>query len=276
MLVSGVFAAILAVNQHLITGINLEFSSHYYLIAMYVDMFLFAVCIEGLLAYYTSWRSMLERGLIIVIFAYCALSAVVVVQDQSTISPEFVAAQRYAPVLLWLDTKTKTDDVVYADNTFSYLIPAYTRDNVFYRPEAGLYIMPNTDIRRRFIMFHYFDTSLTRESFDSIEIEREAFGNFYIDNAAHLANENTLRRMFHLTPVPIMRYPESAIAMLLADLKAQKKQPFLAGLSGYRIDYIAWDRMSDPEWHLDQLSGLTKVYDANSISIYSVLHTAAH
>jgi hypothetical protein len=267
-----VFAGVVAVNQHIITGINLEFSSHYHIVSMYADIFACALIVQALLARVTRYRSYALAALLIVIAFMSFTTAYKVVTDQATLSPEFIANQRYAPLLGWLQSNTKKDDVVFANNTISYLIPAYTHDNVFYRIEAVLYFVPQSEIRARFLAFHYFDSSFTRQTFTSsgIATERQIYGNYYIERAAHLASLNQMRHWIGLSPITIERYPEADLSSLFEEWHAMEVKSFREAVAPYRVDYLVWDQKENPDWNVKKIPGLQKVYNNDEITVYKL------
>lgn len=270
-LASGVLAGMVAVNQHIITGLNLEFSSHYHWVSMYADFFALTFSVNALLERAPEWRELILRVAAVILILFSFASAAPLVQKQIMLTPDFISSERYGPILRWLDANTRTDDVVYANDMLSYLIPAYTRDNVFYTPGATLYIMPQRDIRMRFLLQHYFGAPFTRDDFSSgLALERQIYGNFYIEQSAHRASLNTLRRLVGLGAIPVARYPEDDIASLIEEEKSLRTRPFLESLSPYRVDYILWDKKSEPEWRIDRIAGLSRVYEAEGVVVYKI------
>lgn len=267
---SGVLAGVIATNHHLITGLNLEFSTHYHWVSMYADIFAVALCAQAILARMGAWEDYARRALLAFVIAFSLAATYQTVERQIVPTPEFIASQRYAPVLAWLNANTNVDDVVYADQSLSGIIPAYTHDNVFFSGAAGLYIMPQSEIRSRFLAAHYFDTALTREIMtDGLAMERQVYGNYYIEVSAHTRSLNKLRRIIGLEPLPIERYPEADIESLIQEWQDQKARSFMQILSQYRVDYVVWDRAAHPEWRIDAIPGLRKVFEDGDIVVYT-------
>lgn len=267
---SGVLAGIIATNHHLITGLNLEFSTHYHWVSMYADIFAVALCTQAVLGRMGVWQDYARRALLAFVIAFSLAAAYQTVGRQIVPTPEFIASQRYAPVLSWLNAHTNVDDVVYADQSLSGIIPAYTHDNVFFSGAAGLYIMPQSEMRSRFLAAYYFDTALTREIMtDGLSMERQVYGNYYIEVSAHARSLNKLRRVMGLEPLPVERYPEADIESLIQEWQDQKSRSFMQVVSQYRVDYVVWDRAVHPEWHIDTIPGLHVVYESDDIVVYT-------
>ncbi len=121
-------------------------------------------------------------------------------------------------------------------------------------------------MRARFLAEHYFDVPFTRDTI--LFFERQIYGLHYIEVAAHTKSLNTLRHVFGLSPIPIERYPEADIALLIQQEQTLRARPFAEALSGYRLDYLVWDSVLHPEWNVRQVKGLQKVYESNGIIIY--------
>ncbi len=218
-------------------------------------------------------RELGYRIIALVLIVFSGISASGVVKKQITQTPLFVESQQYAPVLLWLNNHTQIDDVVYANALLSNLIPEYTHDNVFYASAATLYIMPQQDVRARFLWQHYFDPFTVADFSNGLTLERQVYGNFYIEQYAHRASLNSMRRLLSMKPIPVARYPEQDIASLAEEETALQQQSFLSIIKGYRVDYIAWDKTKDPEWHLDRILSVSKVYEINNVAIFALPKT---
>lgn len=267
---SGVFAGIIATNHHIITGLNLEFSTHYHWVSMYADIFAVALCAQAVLSRIGEWEDYARRAALAFTIAFSLASAWGIMQRQIVPTAGFIASQRYAPVLAWLNAHTKIDDVVYADQTLSSLIPAYTHDDVFFSSAAGLYIMPQGEMRARFLAAHYFDATLTRDTMTTgLAYERQMYGNYYIEVSAHTRSLNQLRRMIGMSQLPIERYPEADIRALIQEWQDQKSKSFMQVLSRYRVDYVLWDRAAHPEWDIDIVKNLHEVYKSGDIVVYT-------
>lgn len=263
-------AGIVVVNQHVITGSNFYFAGHYTIFVQFMSMFGIAWCFSALSVRYIPEKYVhVIRWIFAMLLILFALSRVIApVLSLATPQPPDVAAERYGPVLTWLDTHTKTDDVVYANQTLSPYIPAYTRDNVFYSTWADVAYLPQSEVDARFIGTRYFDPTFTRDMILNFEID--VLGAPYLGEYQHTVMINKLRKFFGLAPLPTERYPEEIIQKLLTEAKRVREGTFKDALQGYRVDYLVWDTRADPLWKIPKTSGLIKLYEANDIAVYSV------
>ncbi|MCX6701649.1 MAG: hypothetical protein NTX96_00425 [Candidatus Zambryskibacteria bacterium] len=119
-LFSGVLSAIIIVNQHLITGKNIEFSSHY----MLGNMFWCAFVVIYLLSLWLKDKSQKIQKwiLILVVVVVSFISAqgtVAIVKQQVSYGPADIYIQNYAPIFKWLNNNAKLDEVVCANDDIS-------------------------------------------------------------------------------------------------------------------------------------------------------------
>lgn len=267
---SAALAGAIVVNQHVITGSNFYFAGHYTLFVQWMSVFGIAWCLSALLKRYVPETNSAPArwGLALLLLLFASSRVIAPVSSLAAPHAADIAAQRYGPVLAWLDAHTKTDDVVYANQMLSPYIPAYTRDNVFYSPWADVSYLPQSEVESRFIAVRYFDPAFTRETITDAEID--VLGAQYLGAYQHTAMINKVRKLFGLTPLQIERRPEAVIQRLLAEARSVRAGTFQHALQGRRVDYLAWDTIADPAWRVPQTPGLTRLYEANGIAVYAV------
>lgn len=267
LMLSMVSAGAIVVNQHVITGANLEFSSHYQLPSIYSVVLAGALLSRSLVLPLRKWRRVVVSACVLAVVALVGYSAYHFTVLARAFSPEDVQIQRYAPIFSWLSANTKKDEVVFANELASQYIPVYTPDNVYDSGYAILFFLPNTEAEERFLITHYWDT-VTPEFIAAHE--RSIFGAGYLDDYAHVQSKNMLRKLFHLPPIVTERIPTAAIARVTTEAKAIHALSFQNALATYRADYIVWDRVADPSWKIDRYPFVTLEYRSGDIAIYRV------
>ena len=257
------------VNQAVITGMNFFFTGHYTQFVLFMCVFALGLCLPALVNTYTSlhYRHAARWILALVLIGITVWNAVPQVVHLATPQARDVAAERYGPILRWLNANTKTDEVVYADNLLSHYIPAYTHNNVFFSTSAQQAFISNKEVQERFVRWHYFD-GLTRESV--IAGEADVFGAYYLGRWQHAMTTNRLRPLLGMPLDVVDRYPESAIESLIEQERLLQKQSFSSAIRGYEVRYLVWDTLLRPEWHANTVPGLRKLYEANSLEVYAV------
>ncbi|MBI3572129.1 hypothetical protein HY091_01170 [Candidatus Kaiserbacteria bacterium] len=269
LIAAATLAGGIVMNQHLITGMNFQFIIHYTMPSVVMSVFALAACAAGLLTRSRESYRVPLRVLVLCIFVlYALIHTTPFVRAIATPSARDLAAERYGPVLAWLDAHTVTDAVVYADDALAPYIPAYTRDNVYFSPWAYLSYLPQAEVNTRFLGAHYFERPFTRESVTSRELD--VFGAYYVGRSQHAATANKARRLLGLPVILEPRYPEEEVNALVAREAMLQRGSWQNALAGYRVDYLAWDTVADPGWNIGAVPGLTKVYAANGILVYAV------
>ncbi|KND50757.1 MAG: hypothetical protein ABA06_04705 [Parcubacteria bacterium C7867-001] len=262
-------AGAIAINQQVITGINYFYTVHYTTFIYFTCAFALALALPPLVKNYLGKHA---ATLSYVFFAfavvYAGLQAVPAMNRLATPQPSDSAAQRYGPVLTWLEANTVTDEVVYANPELSTYIPAYTRDNVLWAPYAFLSYMPQTEVEQRYLASHYLDGVFGYEELRATEAD--VFGLAFIAHAQHESQLNKVRSLLGLARVDTEKVREQELFRLASSSENIRAGTFEGAVAGMRIDYIVWDTVKNPDWRIDRVSGLNKRYEANGIVVYEL------
>jgi len=267
LILSGILAPMIVVNQHIITGKNLQFSSHYWMLSVFCFIFAFAYLLN-------LWLNKikiryLKIVLLILISGYVFYRPVVyinaVVERKAvTYSEVEIEQQRYAPVFAWLNKNTLLDEVVYAYGGLSTLIPIYTANNVF--AGGSLHFMPDGEIYDRYLLNNYW------EDFDEEKLRNSQTlrGAYYITKYNHDLSKNKIRKLFFLPPEKYIEIPEEKINDFLELARNMKEKNFEQQLKKYKVDYFIWDKKVNNSWPIEELTFLQFLYEVNDMVIYKV------
>lgn len=265
-------AGVVVMNQHIVTGLNFQFVVHYTLLGVCFSAIALAYLFVSLLPRFADahiaeqvrWWGSVALGVLGIVLV------IPTIKHLATPQPRDISAERYGPVLSWLDAHTTTDDVVYANMTLSPYIPAYTRDNVFFSNWAEVSYLPQSEIETRYLGNEYFNTNFSSSTVRADETA--VLGSSDVGIYQHALTENHLRKLFGLPLLTPARYEDARIASLVTKETQLQKGSFNAALAGYRADYVVWDTVADPGWNLAKVKDKTLVYAANGIQVYA-LHT---
>lgn len=248
--ISGILASIIAVNQHLITGRNIEFSSHYDMGAMFFLIFVSAYLLENYLKTFSN--TTIHRCIVVLLILIAAVSVFYGLRNYANrvfaIDENDAYRQNYAPVFEWLNKNTEKDSVVYANVDLSGLVPVYTANNVFYIREANLFFISDEEVLDRFILNNFFN-NFNKDFI--IKNDRSIYGVRYIDAYGHAVQGNKLRRILGLRTEPEIYLPEEAIQKVMARAKELQKSDFIEELGKFRVDYLIWDKNKNPNWKIN-------------------------
>jgi len=233
---SGVLAAIVSVNQHVITGKNLEFSSHFFMPAVYWFLFTGVWMVLGVLSRAGNVRRHIAAALVIAVGVFVLFAR----RDFAPLaggSLAYAERNRSQELMAWLSRNTERDDVVYAPNVASG-IPIFTEDNVYFSNAARFSFVPTQEIMDRFILSHYFE----RIDRDFVVANiRSIYGVGFIDQALHARQENRIRRLFGLSSKPVVMIPEELVERVIERARELRRSDFERELKKYRVDYLVWD-----------------------------------
>ncbi|HUY62282.1 MAG TPA: hypothetical protein VMV50_00595 [Candidatus Paceibacterota bacterium] len=258
-------ASVIAMNQHVFTGQNVEFSSHYKLQVGFSCAFLLIA-----LAASADWWQHLSRrlwyGIAVAAVACVAAFSLTTTYHRTVALAAASPVEQYAPVVAWLGAHTAPDSVVYAPDALAALIPAYTADDVFYTRTANIFFLPQADVTDRFIIQNYYADFTT--PFIS-ENERALFGVGYIDRYAHAVEEHAFLRLLGIHTQLPARIPDTAIADVIARAKALQSLPLDSLLAHYRVDYFTIATDTVPEYRKAGVIGATPLMSANGFAVYA-------
>lgn len=205
LVLAGLIASILTVNHHVVTGQNLEFSSHYWQAGILFSFLAGAVILTNLESVWlTRWKNRLGGTFFILVSIVSLWAAAPTLASQSQPGDNDRRFQEYAPVLRWIYQATVPEEVFLAGDELSSLIPIYTAANVFYTRFANLHYLPADEVVTRFILNHYSEKPIA--GFID-RYERAIWGTYYLNTYAHAQSENKLRALFNLPPRSVERLP---------------------------------------------------------------------
>jgi hypothetical protein len=263
-----VLGGILAANSQIVTGKNLEFSSHYFLPCAYVAFlgaaYLVAIFSERLQKY--SWNgkvTYLAVGLVVIVLVYGGTSSVL---HRSQLNESDIADQAYGPLMTWLKGNTAPESVVMASEPTSHLIAAYTPNRVFYSRNANLHLMTNNEAWTRLLLMNW-DTSLD-DSF-LLAHEGQIWSTHYLNENGREAQLNKLRKLLGLPQTQLERIPNTAKQEFRAFAAKLEKKPPQEVLGDRRIDYVISEPdFSIPQWVKKAYPHMRIVYKEGDFTVY--------
>ncbi|MDP3727234.1 MAG: hypothetical protein Q8R35_01190 [bacterium] len=258
---SGTLAAMVSVNQHVITGKNIEFSSHYYPLSVFWFTFFSAYLVVSVVRH-------VGRQRVVAILAGVAAAAMVAFGVWQSIPPQFSVERgnlrRYLPLFAWFRAYAIADEVVLAPPAISSILPIYTGNNVLFSHFARLSLVGDEEILDRFTLAVYHDPPEPASAVGTV------FGVQYLDAALHTVQENKVRRLFGLAPKDVIFIPPPAIERIAERRRVISGEGWERALNRYRVDYVVLDRASPRAMAWDERYGGRKVYDADDLVVYQL------
>lgn len=169
----------------------------------------------------------------------------------------FVQAQRYGPILEWLDKNIQKEEVVLADPELSGYVPIYTSLNVAYHSAALHYLSVARErlLNNEFLIYRLdgLKPEEAKEVFsrDKDQLSFRIYGLYYREKVG--SNREI---------------PDEVLLELALKYQDFYLQPVEGYLRKYRVGYVIWDTKLHPRWALDQYHFLSKIYEEREIKVY--------
>lgn len=267
---SAIFAlllgALVAMNQHVLTGINMEFASHYSMQITFGTIFLGFAAMSA----FGFWPQLLGNsrriiGVILVLLisipslSYGYVNALNHLEDTTVYTEQGVLVE-------WLKENANSGDVVYAEEKLSIALPGYTSQDVFYARNANIAFMPDTEVIDRFIIQN-FRTPLTLEFLSAHE--REFLGHGSINANSHALQKQKILGLFGMTVDVPKRVPDDSVAQVLARAEELRSQPFLETLKNYHADYFIIGKNEGYPLTAEDFSFAESVFETENYIVYA-------
>ena len=266
-LLIGTISTVICVNQHIITGKNLEFSSHYWVLSVFWFAFSFVYLFNKALQRKKN-NKVIAIILFILILSFSFLNAKEKMISDTQAKEYEINWQRYVNTFDWLNNNTELDTVVYANSDLSKLIPVYTHNNIYYSRFANLFFISSKEVQERFVINNYWD-EFTEDYI--LENQRYIWGVHYIDEYGHNQSKNKIKKLLGLKVNEIKAVPQFEIDTFMSLKEEVKGVGIEDNLSKYRVDYIVWDKIKNPHWLVEDLKALEEVFESNEIVIYKII-----
>ncbi|MEK7167615.1 MAG: hypothetical protein AAB791_01280 [Patescibacteria group bacterium] len=269
----GVIAALINMNQHVITGKNMFFSSHYDMISFFFIAFAFIYLLQQI-----KKPSFLANSKTFKIAALAAMVVFFAFQFSDVLKFDYASelnSQRYAKIFRWLNGNTPKDAVVMANPDLSSYIPAYTHNNVFFSFGGVLFFVSDKEVLDRFVLNNFwqnsFNEEFVKENFHSV------YGYQYDAQGGRVKQKNKLKTVFRLEGEDLdqVYYPSEKVKAVLDYRRNIKEEDWISALKKYRIDYLAIDGTNANDLNLEskKFDFLKLTYEINGIRLYKVSFT---
>ena len=267
-LLSGLITSVVVVNQHLITGINILFSSHYQFQAN-----VFFILTAGYLFWqvFSQKKVFLSRLVAVLLIGVIGLWFAPRFFSQLSFSQSQITDQRYGEVINWLNANTANDSVVLSFGRLNTLIPAYTHNNVYYQSLASLYALTDEQVQDRFVRYYAMHSARQEE------VRQSLFGVRGIALRAAGGKQRQLNALYRLIGKPTVDleaiyFPDKLVGQLYSQVNEYVDKSIEATIGQYQVDYIILDSTQEGRNGLkfDLLKQFKPIFSSNGISIFSV------
>jgi len=232
---------LIVLNQQVITGMQLEFNSHYVpVILIFVIGFIGAVLYDAIMAYASRHKAVI-MGASIVVAVFFLLNAVLVQIRNNPFHKQenYLTPHAHAAINYFRDNHI-TDAVVYGPTDVGNKIILLTNNYLYFHGSQELHIMPTTELIDRFT---YFDITNRHITEHPTEYQHVLFGHQYYavmqkDNVIQKLQSLLLRKPF--IPKSLDRYVTYDFSSMQEKRLGVDGQILDEHLKKYNVDYVIY------------------------------------
>ena len=170
--------------------------------------------------------------------------------------------QKYGPVMKWLSENAKKESVVFANDEVSNITVIYTPLNVFYHRGVCCTTLSATKSRMLDMFFSYYRLrQVDRKSAQEVFSQERAI----VSSRIYGIYYRKLNGTYESIPDDKL---EEIVDLYKKTLSTPTSEWLDQMFTKYEVEYLIWDKKSDPLWNLDQYKFLEKAADFGEVSIY--------
>jgi hypothetical protein len=254
-----VLAGIAASNQQVIHG--MEIQQHHYHFMTNIPVFIIVMSILVAMAIERYCHKYVRPTIALLVILLFFQAASIQAASYKYWKPIFAEYQAYAPVFEWLNKNSAYNDIIYASETISQLIPTYTHDDVYSALHLSVYPVPLERLEHNYFIYMYLEGIRENTVRDYLfkEENRNRIGQ-------HLFEGQYWRAMCGSFGC----FPDSVIEDLIIKYKNFLKKPFEQNFKKYRVNYVMWDSRENPEWNVSKHSFLELATSTYGVLLFSV------
>ena len=251
---SMVQAGIILNWQNIITGKTIQFPEHLYPVGILFVCIICAVSFLYIDIKKLSRNSMLLLGLVflMIVSVLYKQRGEIIYAFQIIHSPKDISStQGLYPVMDWLNKNTPPDSAIYAlGDNYSWAIPIYTGDNLYFNSNAGLSLMSDTELENRWLIQNFFekvDKKYIQEN------ERAVITNKFIETYQSEESRRKILQFITDKNYPESVFPDSSyIDKTFNAYNGFHLLGFENAIKTYSVDYIVLDKSYLPSANLPE------------------------
>ncbi len=254
-------------NQQFLTGKVLQAAHyHWFFHKPIAVIFVFIVFFH----FMCKWNLHLYKKIIAVLIIVGSVAAGSFVQAASYFHDDrdggaiAIERQKYGSVMDWLNAHVAKESVVLSNDEISHLTVIYTPLNVFYH-RAAPYSLSATKARLLEVLFTFYRLRGVSAK-DAPQIFTDERG--YISANVYGIHYRELLGSYEAIPDEQVN---EILNGYLETLKTPTPQWLQGTFKKYEVEYVVWDKKTDPSWNLNQYKFLKKAAEFGDVSIYETL-----
>lgn len=263
--------------QNLVTGIYVQFSSHYLVISFFYTITLLSILHKKI--FIGRFYQFISKKIFLIFLLSCLLliylqgKEVLLLISQRKELTELLELQKKQEVFDWFRSNTLRDSVVYSlGGDYDNLLPIYTQNKVYYNFYASIFPITNNEIENRWLISNFFNTYLNREFIS--KNHRWLWMNLFLDKYNFNRNREKILGLFKkdLKESPMIDW--YFVDNVYEKYLSIKNLGFNEALKMYKVDYVlldsTYDNYSEVKMELSNTAQFTQLMDMDGVLIFSV------
>lgn len=260
-IIAGLFTSLIVLNQQLVTGMQLEFNTHYLPVILLFIVALIAAFFSAFFERYIRYEKIILIIGVFVLLGLIADNIFVRIENNPFVISENSSRHEAFAVYNWFLENDVENAVIYAPDGLAEEIPIYTKNYVSFSNWQHLQLIPTKELIDR---FSYFDVANPAITENLLSRQRAIFGMKYV---AKMQKDAVIARVTALlNAVPsVSRKLESYIPFDFSALRQKRETvgatKFENYLNRYHVDYLVY-REAEKKSVYNNVAG-TIVFDNN-------------
>lgn len=263
--------------QNLVTGIYVQFSSHYLVISFFYTITLLSILHKKI--FIGRFYQFISKKIFLIFLLSCLLliylqgKEVILLISQRKELTELLELQKKQEVFDWFRSNTLKDSVVYSlGGDYDNFLPIYTQNKVYYNFYASIFPITNNEIENRWLISNFFNTSLNREFIS--KNHRWLWMNLFLDKYNFNKNREKILGLFKKDPKKSPMIDWYFVDNVYEKYLSIKDLGFNKALKMYKVDYVlldsTYDNYSKVKTELSNTAQFTQLMNMDGVLIFSV------
>lgn len=172
--------------------------------------------------------------------------------------------QKYGQVISWLNQNSEKDSVVLANSDVSTILPVMTSNNVYFSNQAATHIATAFQRREDAVLVYWYLYTRTNSL---AENKAKGIKDMFM---MWLYEAYNFREVCKNDPAcPYYKQFDNLLAE--KDNAIKSISDFRSLAFKYRLDYLLWDKSTDPEWKLNDFDFIRPVYQTGDVVLYKII-----
>ena len=255
LLITGVIVS----DQQVLTG-TLLFQEHFH---FYTNIPIFLLSMSLLGMELLVWVPMLWRIIAIssVLMLLVWFTIGVQISSYKSHSNEFARYQELAPIFSYLRTQAPAQSVVLSDWQLSTKLTIYTQDFSY----ATTYDM-TFEVPWERLVHDYFVTLALR----GVTASGVRDYMYQTDNRVEIGSVLFIGTYWRNLCGTYSCFPDSVLEELIPQYREFISLPLKTNIRSYKIDYILWDKVTDPGWKINEITVGNPLIESGDFALYQV------